>query len=83
MPATDVYLYAGEVSPGDVILHDPRVPRGTFAGTAALDQAQNLSARGDISPWGVVLYPMGALISSSGSAAFRPVGSPVVRRISE
>jgi hypothetical protein len=70
----DVYLYAGEVNPGDVVLHDPLVPRGTFAGKAGLDQAQNLSARDVLLPWGVILYPMGALIPS-GSGGF--VGAPV------
>jgi hypothetical protein len=73
MPATDVYLYAGEVWPGDIILHDPRVPRGTFAGTATLDQAQDMSARGDLIPWGVVLYPMGQLIAGA-SAVYPAVG---------
>ena len=80
MAVGDVFLYAGEASPGDIRLSNPLYPRGTWPGTAALDQAQNLSAQGNIAPWGVVLYPMGSLVTG-GSAAFRPVGSPIVRRI--
>ena len=77
----DVYLYAGEVTPGDVRLSDPTVPRGWWPGASALTEEQNLSARGQVSPWGVVLYPMGALIASGGALASRPIGSAVIRRL--
>lgn len=78
----DVYLYQGQANPNDIMLANPTVPRGWWPGRATLTQEQNLGASGNLAPWGVVLYPMGALISA-GSAAFRPIGSPVVRRISE
>ena len=71
---TDVFLYAGEASPADVVLADPLYPRGTWPGIASLNQAQNMSSVGSLNPWGVVLYPMGALIPS-GAGGF--VGAPI------
>jgi hypothetical protein len=84
MPAVDIYLYDGEVSPGDIRLADPSVPRGWWPGTSDLTQEQNLSGVDQLSPWGIVLYTMGALVpQGAGGAVFRPIGSPVVRRIEQ
>ena len=66
MMMPDIYLYAGEANPNDVLLANPTVPRGWWPGTSDFTQVQNLGASGNLSPWGVILYPMGALVSTGG-----------------
>ena len=63
----DIYLYAGQANPADIMLANPVAPRGWWPGTATLTQDQNLGAGGQLSPWGIVLYPMGALISTTST----------------
>ena len=69
----DIYLYAGEASPGDIRLSNPTVPRGWWPGSTTLTHEQNLSGIGALSPWGIVVYPMGALVpQGSGGTRIYP-----------
>ncbi len=69
---TDIFLYHGEVTPTDIILSDPTVPRG--GGT---DANVNVTGLAVATALGLVLALGGATITASGLAGLSDIGATV------